>query len=331
MFSVSPSTYVSTSEEVPLEIRGWCRIHKDGRFERLAGTTTVPAGSDPLTGVQSKDVVLSSKNNVSVRIYIPKFATSNEKLPTLIYFHGGGYKIESATSSTYHPTLNLITRESNVIAVSVDYRLAPEYPIPTMYEDSWEAIRWVASHDSGNGPDKWLNDYADLKNVFLGGDSVGANIAHNMAIRVGLNLNHASKIELKGLILLHPFFNGEEPIEPKTRKDKEFEAAKDYLWNLVNPMGIERDDPLFNPGTDPNVSGLRCSKILVCIGEKDKLRGMGLYYKKVMQKSGWVGRVDVLESKGEGHVFFLHNTSSENSCTLRKRICIFINPIRSKA
>ncbi|GJS34924.1 probable carboxylesterase 2 [Tanacetum coccineum] len=153
-----------------------------------------------------------------------------------------------------------------------------------------------------------------------------------MAIRVGLNLNLASKIELKGLVLLHPFFNGEEPIEPKTRKDREFEAAKDYLWNLVNPtVDRTRDDPLFNPGTDPNVSGLRCSKILVCIGEKDKLRGMGLYYKKVMQKSGWVGRVDVLESKGEGHVFFLHNTSSENSCTLRKRICIFINPIRSKA
>ncbi|GJR37428.1 probable carboxylesterase 2 [Tanacetum coccineum] len=156
MFSVSPSTYISTSEEVPLEIRGWCRIHKDGRFERLAGTTTVPAGSDPLTGVQSKDVVLSSKNNVSV-----------------------------------------------------DYRLAPEYPIPTMYEDSWEAIRWVASHDSGHGPDKWLNDYANLKNVFLCGDSVGANIAHNMAIRVGLNLNLASKIELKGLVLLHPFFREE--------------------------------------------------------------------------------------------------------------------------
>jgi hypothetical protein len=103
------------------------------------------------------------------------------------------------------------------------------------------------------------------------------------------------------------------------------------LWNLVNPKGIGRDDPLFNPGTDLNVSGLRCSKILLCIGEKDKLRGMGLYYKKVMQKSGWIGRINVMESKGEGHVFFLHNTSSENSCTLRKWICIFINPIRSKA
>ncbi|PWA75855.1 alpha/Beta hydrolase fold protein [Artemisia annua] len=181
MFSVSPSTYISISEEVSLEIRGWCRIHKGGRFERLAGTTTVPAGPDPLTG---------------------------------------------------------------------------------------------------HGPDKWLNDYADLKNVFLGGDSVGGNIAHNMAIRAGLNLNVVSKIELKGLILLHPFFNGEEPIEPKTRKDREFEAAKDYLWNLVNPKRIGWDDPLFNPGTDPNVSGLRCSKILVCIGEKDKLRGWVCITKK---------------------------------------------------
>ncbi|KAJ0587156.1 putative carboxylesterase [Helianthus annuus] len=191
MFSVSPSAYISTSDEVPIEVHGLFRIHRDGRFERLAGLNTIAAGTDQPTKVQSKDVVISQQTNLSARIYIPKSTTKNKKLPTLIYYHGGAFLMESSASTTYHPTLNLITAESNVITVSVDYRLAPESPIPIPYEDSWEAIKWVANHEKGKGPEPWLNDYADLHNVFLGGDSSGANIAHNMAILVELGLSSA--------------------------------------------------------------------------------------------------------------------------------------------
>lgn len=42
-----------------------------------------------------------------------------------------------------------LVAEANVIAISVDYRLAPEYPIPIAYEDSWAALKWVASHCNG--------------------------------------------------------------------------------------------------------------------------------------------------------------------------------------
>ncbi|KAM0011755.1 putative carboxylesterase [Helianthus debilis subsp. tardiflorus] len=197
MFSVSPSVYISTSDEVPIEVHGFFRIHHDGRFERLAELNTIAAGTDQLTNVQSKDVVISQQTKLSARIYIPKSTTRNKKLPTLIYYHGGAFVTESSASTTYHPTLNLITAESNVVTVSVDYRLAPESPIPIPYEDSWEAIKWVANHDKGKGPEPWLNDYADHHNVFLGGDSSGANIAHNMAILVGLNTITA--INLRGL------------------------------------------------------------------------------------------------------------------------------------
>ncbi|MFS7933410.1 putative carboxylesterase [Helianthus anomalus] len=71
------------------------------------------------------------------------------------------------------------------MTVSVDYRTVPDNRIPTAYDDSWEAIKWAAQHVDGNGPESWLNEYADLGHVFFASLSAGANIAHQMAIRVG--------------------------------------------------------------------------------------------------------------------------------------------------
>ena len=63
--------------------------------------------------------------------------------------------------------------------------LAPEHPISTAYEDSWAALRWVASHRENGGLEAWLNDHADFKRVFLGGESASANIVHNLAMVAG--------------------------------------------------------------------------------------------------------------------------------------------------
>ncbi|XP_071697558.1 probable carboxylesterase 12 [Rutidosis leptorrhynchoides] len=318
--------YLSTSE-CNVDIPGFLRIHKDGRCERLVGNDIIPPGTDTSTGVISKEVIISHESKVFVRMYINSKTciATNHKLPTLIYYHGGAFLTESAASSTYHPTLNLITKESNLIVVSVNYRLAPEHLLPTAYEDSWEAVNWVATHVKGNGPESWLNDHANLQNVFFAGDSAGANIAHNMAIRLGLY--PINDIKLAGVILLHPYFGGEVPIEGE---NLEYKTYFDQVWRLVNRPGVGLDDLTVNPGMDPRISSFGCSKILLCVGEKDKVKERGYNYKNVMENSGWKGRIEFMETKGEGHVFFLFNSSSENARMLRNRICTFINPNTSK-
>lgn len=251
------------------------------------------------------------------------------KLPILIYYHGGGFVVESPRSSTYHPTLNLITSESNVIIVSIDYRLAPEYPLPAGYNDSWEALKWVASHCKGVGLEPWLTNYGDFDKVFLVGDSAGANIAHNMAIRAGLKPIHG--INLEGLILLHPFFGGNDPIGSECDKLKQLKLYTDEFWMFANPLGSRLDDPMFNPEKNVNLSELACSKILLSVAENDSFRDRGLHYKDLMEKSGWDGKLEILESKNENHVFFLFNTSCDNAYALRKNISSFINGTRNKS
>ncbi|MFQ6659780.1 hypothetical protein Gotur_028539, partial [Gossypium turneri] len=200
-----------TASEIRIDFAPMLRVYQDGRIERLLGTQTVPPGLDPETNVESKDVVYSQETAQCVRIYVPGTVfTSAQKLPLLVYFHGGGFCIETAFSPTYRNYLNALVSEAKIVAVSVDYRRAPEHPIPAAYDDSWTALKWVASHYDGNGPEQWLNRYADFENVYLSGDSAGANIAHHIAIKT--SKEKLDGMNLVGIILTHPYFWGKEPV-----------------------------------------------------------------------------------------------------------------------
>ncbi|XP_020098426.1 probable carboxylesterase 3 [Ananas comosus] len=88
-----------------------------------------------------------------------------------------------------------------MIVVSVEYRRAPEHPLPAAYDDAWATLRCAAAR-----VDRWLAERGNLARVFLGGDSAGANIAHNVAMRVA---TEGLGVKIEGSILIHPVLGGE--------------------------------------------------------------------------------------------------------------------------
>ncbi|KAK1401129.1 putative carboxylesterase 12 [Heracleum sosnowskyi] len=311
-----------SANEILLDFCPMFRVFKCGRIERLLGKDFVPASVDLATGVRSKDVTINARHGVSARLYVPKSVDPDHKLPLLIYFHGGGFVVESAFSLAYHTHLNKLVAEANVIAVSVDYRRAPEHPLPIAYEDSWEAVKWAASHSSKNGQEPWLNDYADFQSVFFAGDSAGANISHNLALRVGLE--NPDGFNLDGIVLVHPYFWGKEavggePVEPESR------AFADTMWLYTCPGSNGPDDPLINPGSDPRISSLGCKKVLIFVAEQDFLKHRGVYYKELLEKSGYGGKIEIVETKNENHIFHLFNPTTDNAASLVKSFASFMN------
>ncbi|CDP18391.1 unnamed protein product [Coffea canephora] len=323
----------SKSNEILHEFSPLMQVYKDGRVERLVGKDVVAASVDQETGVESKDVQISQELDISARLYLPKKAKQGTKLPLLVYFHGGGFSVESAFSPFYHTYLNAVVAEADVVAVSVNYRLAPEHPLPTAYEDSWIALQWVASHSNGEGPETWLRGYADFDRVFLGGDSAGGNIAHNMALKVGLE--KLKGVNVEGIFLNCPYFWGKEPVGSEaTRLEKKghLEASsflgRSYVeatWHFVYPNTTGLDDPLLNPVMESNLSRLGCRRVLVCVAEKDILKDRGWFYKEALEKSEWAGDVEVVEVAGEDHVFNLFFPKGENALSLLKKLASFIN------
>ncbi|XP_057421956.1 probable carboxylesterase 12 [Lotus japonicus] len=313
----------SSSNEVVQDFSPLVKIYKDGRVERLVGCEYVPPSFDPITNVNSKDMVISREDeDISARIYLPKLNDENQKLPLLVYFHGGGFCVGTPFDPAYHQFLNTVVSQGNVIGVSVHYRLAPEHPVPIAFEDSWTVLKWIASHCGGNGPDEWLNRHADFGNVFFSGDSAGGTIAHQMGIRVGTE--GLPGFNLEGIALIHAFFWGVERIGSEAEKP-EGVAFMENWWRFTCPTTTGSDDPLVNPAKDPNLGKLGCKRLLVCVAGNDLLKDRGWYLKELLEKSGWQGVVEVVEAKGEEHVFHLFKPNCENAVSLFNQIASFIN------
>ncbi|CAK9159414.1 unnamed protein product [Ilex paraguariensis] len=301
----------SSTNEVVHEFPRLFRIYKDGRIEKLSVTDFVPPSDDLKTSVRSKDVVISPEPTVSARLFLPRTTNPDQKLPLLIYIHGGAFSIQSPFSSVYHKYVSSLVELANVIAVSIDYRLAPEHSIPACYDDSWAVMEWVALHaNGGQGPEPWLNDHADFRRVFLAGDSAGANIAHEMLVRAS-NADQVFDKMIVGMVLNQPFFGDDEP---------------NKLWMLICPETSGCDDPRINPAAHPSLlAKLVCKKVLVCTAEKDFLRQRGWTYYEALRSSGWGGVVEIVETEGEEHVFHLLKPSCEKSGRLMKQVASFFN------
>ncbi|OAY81968.1 Tuliposide A-converting enzyme 2, chloroplastic [Ananas comosus] len=300
--------------EIRVDFPPYLRIYKSGRLERLIGTDTVPAGLDSATGVNSKDIVIDAATGVSVRLYLPdltadKTEQEKKKMPVLVYYHGGGFLLQSAASPTYHSYLNSLVAKARVLAVSVDYRLAPEHPLPAGYDDSWDALKWP-----------WLAEHSDMGRIFLAGDSAGANIVHNTAVTAALRgLGAGSGAQIEGIILIHAYFWGKEPLRGKMEK----------MWEYVfagTSTTEGTDDPRINPVAAGNAARLRelpCKKAMVCVAEHDFFSERAKAYYEAVKKSGWGGRAELLETEGEEHVFFLKDPRSEKALAMMDRMIKF--------
>lgn len=90
------------------------------------------------------------KGKFRLNFYVPKDYKRHKKLkgvkryPVLINFHGGGFVLGTAHDDARW--CNIVVEQVGAIVVSVDYRLAPEYPFPTAVEDGADAILWLAQH-----------------------------------------------------------------------------------------------------------------------------------------------------------------------------------------
>ena len=111
------------------------------------------------------------------RIYIPtpatgKQAQSDQPMPVILYFHGGGWVI--ADLDTYDASAQALAQKTNAIVVSAEYRHAPENKFPAAHDDAFAAYRWVLENAQ-----KWGGD---PQRVAVAGESAGGNLAINVAI-----------------------------------------------------------------------------------------------------------------------------------------------------
>lgn len=104
---------------------------------------------------------------VPVRLYWPRKLGREERIPVLVFMHGGAWVF--CSMDTHENMLRYLCGKADAIGVNVGYRLAPEHKFPAALEDCYAVLEWTEKHAEiiGGHPDK----------VSIAGDSAGGNLA----------------------------------------------------------------------------------------------------------------------------------------------------------
>ena len=106
--------------------------------------------------------------DVLVRTYVPHSPTG----AGLLYLHGGGFVLGSIDSE--HAGGVRLAQDVGAVVVSVEYRLAPEHPVPAGLEDCYAALRWFHDHSRELG--------VDPARIGVSGQSAGGGLAAGLAL-----------------------------------------------------------------------------------------------------------------------------------------------------
>ena len=233
--------------------------------QRRAGLAELMKLSGPTIAVARVEerTLPAPGNALPVRIYTPLDADA-KVLPGLVYFHGGG--LVSGSVATHDAIGRALADAGGCRVVSVEYRLAPEYPFPAALDDALAAITYVAAHAALFG--------IDGTRLGLCGDSAGGTLAAatcQAAARVG-----GPRLALQ--LLICPI------LDYSRRTASRRDLADGYLIDqatldhdlLYYAPGFDPADPRISPLRADNVAGL--PRTLIHTAEFDPMRDEGRNY-----------------------------------------------------
>ncbi len=121
--------------------------------------------------------------------YVPEGyvgAPDGYRFPVVVNYHGGGFTLGTGTDDARWAAA--VLHNVNAVFVSVEYRLAPEYPFSTGVEDGTDALMYLAAHAE--------ELRLDPHQMALSGFSAGANFAFTVPLMFYDLQNHAGKRNL---------------------------------------------------------------------------------------------------------------------------------------
>lgn len=197
---------------------------------------------------------ITSDKGIKLRYYSNN--SSKNKLPVIVYFHGGGFVLGSVDS--HDSVCRYLAKFTKCVVLSVEYSLAPEAKYPTPVNEGLEVLQWLHKNTE-------LND-VDTSNIYVAGDSAGGNIALEIGAKIGTSTT------LKGIVLIYPTLDPSLSTESMEEYATGHFLTKKMLaefWDLY--LGVNND---YVPLTAKDLKVL--PPIMLISAEKDVLKDEGL-------------------------------------------------------
>jgi len=201
---------------------------------------------------------------IRFRRYRPLGASAGS-LPTLIYYHGGGFVIGNI--ETHDSTCRRLANRSRCQVISIDYRLSPEHPFPAPIDDGVAAFRHIRDNAAAFG--------TAAEQLAVGGDSAGGAIA---AVVCQI-LRDAGEPGPAFQMLIYPATDSSRQSESRIKFADGYFLTKDlmdWFWKAYVPAGTDLTDLRLSPLLAKDFTGLPPAFVLTA--GYDPLRDEGRAY-----------------------------------------------------
>lgn len=166
------------------------RLDARGVADFRRGCDRIASAACGTGGVELQDAHVTASDGFPIPIRIYRSSRCAPGCPCLYFMHGGGFI--GGSIPPYDEAWKVFVEKFHMVVVSVAYRLPPEHPYPTLYEDCWQVLTWIAQNGGRLG--------IDPSRIFVAGDSAGGNLAQYCAHRGGRGL-------VRGQLLLYAALN----------------------------------------------------------------------------------------------------------------------------
>ncbi|MBW8848680.1 MAG: alpha/beta hydrolase [Burkholderiales bacterium] len=226
------------------------------------------------------------------------YAPSGERLPVMLYLHGGGFTIGDL--ETHDSLCRQLALRSGAAVLALDYRLAPEHRFPAAVDDAWAALAWLHEQAGALG--------LDGKRLAVGGDSAGGTLAASTAF-----FARDRGLPLALQLLITP------GTDSHMSHDSHRRFAEGYLldaasieWFFSQYIDAEqRGDWRFAPLHADDHGGLAPAAVL--LAEADPLVDEGLAYADVLRAAGVPVQLEL--ARGVTHDFIKMGRSLPEAIT----------------
>lgn len=213
-------------------------------------------------------------HTIPVRLFMPQ---KEGTYPMMIFFHGGGFVTGNIDS--YSRVCIRMADMTEHIILSVDYRLAPEYPFPAGLEDCYAVVKEVAKNSFIPG--------CNHNQLTLIGDSAGANLA----AAVSLLARDRGEFKVNRQILLYPATNSDHsdasPYLSVKENGQDYLLTQKRMQDYIDLYVTDKKD-LKNPYVAPVLAENLENQphTLIITAEYDLLRDEGEDYGRKLEQAG---------------------------------------------
>tara|TARA_R110002110_G_scaffold413729_1_gene641547 strand:+ start:26369 stop:27307 length:939 start_codon:yes stop_codon:yes gene_type:complete len=230
-------------------------------------------------------------------VYTPEHVPNGEKLPIVLFLHGGGCC--TLRPEDFDATSSLLAKDANAVVVVPAFRQAPENPFPIPLDDCVAVYRQLLDDSLALG--------TDTSRIVVAGDSGGGYLAAALC----LDVRDAGLAQPLAQILIYPMLDMASKSPSR--------VSRDYFLNdagLAGVIAMHAGDDLLNPRVSPlravDLSGL--PRAYVVATSLDPLEDEARAYVERLRSAGVEASWFVYEGMIHGFFSFGGIISEGNDC-----------------